>query len=740
MKQISVKLYKLIYMSLICLLVLFIFNEKLGINEVLAGHVILMFAVIVYVLVFENSSKMIRALMVGGVMALFIAAITLSGKERLAGFIVENNFVFHIVALVILSFVIVKLWIKLPVFKIVTAISGAAILCYLVYNQSVISRVGVASLVTFLLMLLVDIIRRDNPAFISSLLPVWAIFFILLFFTKESAKPYDWKYVKEAYVAVRQEAMNLLDKLTSESSDDFFLSMDGYGGSSKIGDKAASGDTELMIIRSDGPMPCNLYLAGEYKGQFDGREWKESKAGGANLGIRQGIDDDRLRKIDTLETLYAIDRYDKNVLSDMIVKNHVTTEYRNFSTSKNFMGSKSIVVNNDAMRKKLHSKKGLGDEIKSMCVQIYATEEPLHELIMAKENGKITDSEYEWNSVCRKYLADDVSFDDYIEYRNNVASAYCGEVDISTEAAQWIDEVTKGAKTTDERLFAIQRALRDFTYTKDVDPHLQDIESPEEFLDYFLIEKKEGYCTYFATAFVLLARAEGMPARYVQGFYVPMKGRRENFVRPKMAHAWAEVYFEGIGWIPFENTPSYEGIAYEKVDYALIAENAKLHAMEQALEDDPYEELELERIKNEENSRELRRLLLLTIVIIVVMLIIGIMVNIILRRVKYSKLTNYEKYIYNVKQNLNIISKLGLSPEKGETLSEFNLRVADHFAAKCEEASDGEWKPIGFIFEYENVIYGGKKVSEEMILKVCDERSKMVKYLSLVDKVIAKLC
>ena len=85
---------------------------------------------------------------------------------------------------------------------------------------------------------------------------------------------------------------------------------------------------------------------------------------------------------------------------------------------------------------------------------------------------------------------EDVCFDDYIEYRNNIASTYCDEVDISTDVAQWIDEVTKGAKTTDERLFVIQRALRDFTYTKDVDPHLQDIKSPEEFLDYFLIEKK----------------------------------------------------------------------------------------------------------------------------------------------------------------------------------------------------------------------------------------------------------
>lgn len=43
----------------------------------------------------------------------------------------------------------------------------------------------------------------------------------------------------------------------------------------------------------------------------------------------------------------------------------------------------------------------------------------------------------------------------------------------------------------------------------------------KSFLDFFLLESQKGYCTYYATAFVLLARAEGFPARYVQGFCVP---------------------------------------------------------------------------------------------------------------------------------------------------------------------------------------------------------------------------
>ena len=40
----------------------------------------------------------------------------------------------------------------------------------------------------------------------------------------------------------------------------------------------------------------------------------------------------------------------------------------------------------------------------------------------------------------------------------------------------------------------------------------------EDFVKYFLTESKEGYCTYFATAAVLMYRCAGIPARYVEGY------------------------------------------------------------------------------------------------------------------------------------------------------------------------------------------------------------------------------
>lgn len=77
-------------------------------------------------------------------------------------------------------------------------------------------------------------------------------------------------------------------------------------------------------------------------------------------------------------------------------------------------------------------------------------------------------------------------------------------------------------------------------------------------VDNFLFgEKKEGYCDLFASAMVLMARVQGIPSRYVRGYF-PLQGDADGDgwypVGENDAHAWAELYFEGVGWVPFDPT------------------------------------------------------------------------------------------------------------------------------------------------------------------------------------------
>jgi hypothetical protein len=115
-------------------------------------------------------------------------------------------------------------------------------------------------------------------------------------------------------------------------------------------------------------------------------------------------------------------------------------------------------------------------------------------------------------------------------------------------------ELTEKAYNDIDKATMIQRFLRNYPYT------LTPGDTPEgrDFVDYFLFDLQEGYCTYFATAFVVMCRAVGLPARYAEGYITPAARNDDGVfeITNKQGHAWAEIYLEGYGWRRFEPTPA----------------------------------------------------------------------------------------------------------------------------------------------------------------------------------------
>ena len=70
------------------------------------------------------------------------------------------------------------------------------------------------------------------------------------------------------------------------------------------------------------------------------------------------------------------------------------------------------------------------------------------------------------------------------------------------------------------------------------------------------LRSKVGYCVQFATAMVMMAREAGIPARMAIGFLPGTADRGTYTVRSSDAHAWPELFFDRIGWLRFEPTPS----------------------------------------------------------------------------------------------------------------------------------------------------------------------------------------
>ena len=113
---------------------------------------------------------------------------------------------------------------------------------------------------------------------------------------------------------------------------------------------------------------------------------------------------------------------------------------------------------------------------------------------------------------------------------------------------------------------ALLTKFREEEYFYTLEPPRLDRDS----VDDFLFNTRRGFCEHFASAFTVLARAAGIPARVVTGYqggeYNPISGYL--LIRQSEAHAWSEVWLEGRGWVRVDPTAA---VAPERVEKGLEA-------------------------------------------------------------------------------------------------------------------------------------------------------------------------
>ena len=109
-------------------------------------------------------------------------------------------------------------------------------------------------------------------------------------------------------------------------------------------------------------------------------------------------------------------------------------------------------------------------------------------------------------------------------------------------------------------------------------------------LSWFLTGEHRGNDMFYATAAVLAFRMHGIPARYVEGYYISdgmiQEAGDRISVTGQNAHAWVEVYFDGIGWLPVDVTPGYY---YESVELQQMVSMPDTVRKTAALENDQSE-------------------------------------------------------------------------------------------------------------------------------------------------------
>ncbi|MDH3300096.1 MAG: DUF3488 and transglutaminase-like domain-containing protein [Acidimicrobiia bacterium] len=114
-------------------------------------------------------------------------------------------------------------------------------------------------------------------------------------------------------------------------------------------------------------------------------------------------------------------------------------------------------------------------------------------------------------------------------------------------------DLTADSTNRYDQMRALQDHFRGYRYEVQLGPRGDDP------IETFLAER-QGFCQQFAGTFALMARSLGVPSRVATGFTwgdqgVDEQGRTVYTVTGRHTHAWPEVYFQGLGWVPFEPTP-----------------------------------------------------------------------------------------------------------------------------------------------------------------------------------------
>ncbi len=484
-----------------------------------------------------------------------------------------------------------------------------------------------------------------------------------------------------------------------------------------------------FCVPMKGNLATNVYLTGKVYDTFDGRRWLQSRE-----------DTEKERYADTARTLCALAKYEEDYQQDYLLRARIKISYRYFHTSFLFAPLKlwELQQKGDKMSFReqdgsflLDKPGGYGTEYEAVFYQMNGGQEAFYHFL---QEGRQTSDEKLPEKILkdlRGVTGQEIRAEDLAYQRQRVYDTCLKETALSENVRDALLEMTQGAETDVERLRAIEASLASLNYTRSPGELPDVISNESEFLDYFLLESRQGYCNYFATAFVLLARAQGIPARYVQGFCVPMKGKKEAVVYSYMAHAWPEAYLDGIGWIPFEPTPGFAGSRY--TPWGLKSDKAEVYKesdfqnkwQSKAGQEDgmiPQETVAEDSVSGRGNSGA-RRFFGIAGLSFLAVFLMGILVlasDYLLHRYRYQKMNNEQKLNEDIRKTFKMLARTGIKRENGETLEEF--------AERCEDLLDTKGI-LCFIGNYEGYLYGNKEIIPENIEEVKKKQNEIMELL-----------
>ena len=527
--------------------------------------------------------------------------------------------------------------------------------------------------------------------------------FILLTVTKVPDKPYDWGFVKKITASLRTRYEIIVQSLDLKRSWDSKEAAIGFSGNGGIAGSlrlkpytalkiALSGDNAGSGRGEKNDKGYRLYLEGKSFDTFDGRSWAKNDRS-----------DTDYKTLDLFETCAAVLKYDPDNVQNYIKSAGCGIETPGIRTSYVFTPFKALpsVTGQDTSESGGDVRFSEGKALR-YTVSYYRLNRSYEGFEAFAGSGvDFGKAELERAGEILGSRAGRVpDFEELIGYRNRINELYCEKPKLSAELRDLMDSELSGAQGDYEKLKRIEKLLSGLQYTLSPGELPEKVTDPQSFLDYVILEKKGGYCTHFATAFVLLARAEGIPARYVQGYSAIVKTGKAEIASDR-AHAWPEAYIKGPGWLGFEPSPGFlreYGWETEKPRESTVSDASAIRAFEYegGAEDKTKEAAEA----SEEKSLPDPKLILLPLAFVLLFILLFAATDRIVRKLRYSRMNEREKLLTNCRRNLRLLRRFGISPGEGETLSELKVRAGEILPSEMLE----------FIGLYEELSYSPRLI------------------------------
>ncbi|MDE7188022.1 MAG: transglutaminase-like domain-containing protein, partial [Lachnospiraceae bacterium] len=546
--------------------------------------------------------------------------------------------------------------------------------------------------------------NSDRKKYMMCIMPFVALYFFLMLLMPTPAHPYEWRFVKETCSRLRDSFMSLTQNLIEGGGEDFDTALSGFSEEGELREEIEENDREVMTLRSDRNLETNVYLTGRIYDTFDGRSWRQENhdtegrifqdaAWLQNAALQ--LESDYLRNYFTAATLQVRYKYLRTACLFTPLK---TRQIRVHGENNPYFQDGDNLL--------FRKRKGYGTEYETDYYQINVGADRFDELVRDACGADVNE-----------------------EQARRIYEIYGEDIVFSEETEQYLEGFAGSAQDRLDWLRLVEQELSSYTYTRQPGELPEDAADAGTFLDYFLLEGREGYCTHFATAFVLLARSQGMSARYVQGFCVPMKGVNEVSVYSNMAHAWPEVYFEGVGWVPFEPTPGFGGLRYTpweteqregETEGRLEESTGRSAEREEGIRANVPDEAE-EAGGNRNGAGWFLRAAGYALLAVCVTGFLFLMIQRIFRQRHYRRMDVTGRFRAVVSVNMRILAMLGFRRDSRETLQEFRERITH--GTGCADCR------LRFIEDYEEILYGEKEAGQEMLQAAMEERRELMKTL-----------